>query len=105
VAVETKKKKRLVIMMTTTTTAYGNTSDQNERYTKYFSGTSSDSPFVAAAATNIQGIALQRFGSLLNPLERQNKKKTKWKKKEYSASSCLKSDHKKKDTTQVIPIF
>lgn len=58
------------------TTGYGasytdpdNSSDRNKWYTGGFSGTSSASPIVAATAANIQGIALQEFGSPLDPLE------------------------------------
>lgn len=44
-----------------------NTSDENRWYRRNFSGTSSASPFVAAAAANIQGIAINEFGSPLAP--------------------------------------
>ena len=43
------------------------TTDQNKWYTGTFSGTSSASPFFAAAAANIQGIAMKYFGSPLEP--------------------------------------
>jgi len=41
--------------------------DRNILYTGTFAGTSSASPFVAAAAANIQGIAMKRFGFPLDP--------------------------------------
>ena len=41
--------------------------DRNIFYTDTFRGTSSASPFVAAAAANIQGIAMKRFGYPLDP--------------------------------------
>ena len=44
-----------------------NPPDRNTFYTATFSGTSSASPFVAAAAANIQGIAMKRFGFPLDP--------------------------------------
>ena len=56
------------------TTGYGtghqsavNPLDRNTFYTGTFSGTSGASPFVAAAAANIQGIAMKRFGFPLDP--------------------------------------
>ncbi len=56
------------------TTGYGsghksaaNPLDRNTFYTGTFGGTSSASPFVAAAAANIQGIAMRRFGFPLDP--------------------------------------
>ena len=56
------------------TTGYGNgytnptnPTDQNKWYTGVFTGTSSATPFVAAVAANIQGIAMKRFGSPLEP--------------------------------------
>jgi len=43
--------------------------DINRHYTGSFSGTSSASPIVAAAAANLQGIAIERFGVPLTPRE------------------------------------
>jgi len=58
------------------TTGYGSgykdPSDRNNQdlwYTSTFSGTSSASPIVAAAAANIQGIAIQKFGAPLDPID------------------------------------
>jgi Ca2+-binding RTX toxin-like protein len=57
------------------TTGYGNgyvdpdnSTNKNRFYTYSFSGTSSASPFVAAAAANIQAISLNRDGVPLSPL-------------------------------------
>jgi len=44
-----------------------NPTDQNKWYTGVFDGTSSATPFVAAVAANIQGIAMKRFGFPLEP--------------------------------------
>ena len=44
-----------------------NPGDRNKVYMKDFSGTSSASPFVAAAVANIQGIAIANFGHPLEP--------------------------------------
>jgi hypothetical protein len=44
-----------------------NPGDPNRVYMSGFSGTSSASPFVAAAAANIQGIAMANFGHPLEP--------------------------------------
>ncbi len=46
-----------------------NPADQNKWYMGGFSGTSSASPFIAAAVANIQGIAMKHFGSPLEPKE------------------------------------
>ncbi len=46
-----------------------NSTDQNKLYRGNFGGTSSASPFVAAAVANIQGIAMYRYGSPLEPKE------------------------------------
>jgi hypothetical protein len=43
--------------------------DPNFWYTNIFNGTSSAGPIVAGAAVNLQGIALNRFGVPLNPVE------------------------------------
>jgi serine protease len=58
------------------TTGYGdlykNPDDEDNRnfwYTRDFRGTSSAGPIVAGAAINLQGIALNRFGVPLNPVE------------------------------------
>jgi len=55
------------------TTGYGGFLDSppdiNRQYTPSFSGTSSASPIVAAAAANLQGIAIARFGVPLTPRE------------------------------------
>lgn len=57
------------------TTSYGtgykdpdDPSDENKWYRSDFVGTLGASPFVAAAAANIQGIAMKAFGSPLDPL-------------------------------------
>jgi len=47
----------------------GSPQDINRQYTGSFSGTSSASPIVAAAAANLQGIAIARFGVPLTPRE------------------------------------
>jgi hypothetical protein len=44
-----------------------NPGDPNRVYMSGFSGTSSASPFVAAAAANIQGISMANFGHPLEP--------------------------------------
>lgn len=44
-----------------------NPGDPNRVYMSGFSGTSSASPFVAAAVANIQGIAMEKFGHPLEP--------------------------------------
>jgi hypothetical protein len=58
------------------TTGYGNfyrnsndLTNPNFWYTNTFSGTSSASPIVAGAAANLQGIALNRFGAPLIPVQ------------------------------------
>lgn len=55
------------------TTGYGNFAqhggDINQAYTAGFSGTSSASPFIAAACASLQSIALDRRGYPLSPLE------------------------------------
>ena len=58
------------------TTGYGfsyvnpdDTTNRNFWYTSTFSGTSSASPIVAGAAANLQGIALERFGTPFVPFQ------------------------------------
>ena len=56
-------------------TAYGEghkdpseTTNENKWYTDSFGGTSGAGPFVAAAAANLQGIAMKEFGGPRDPL-------------------------------------
>lgn len=44
-------------------------SDEHKKYTNTFSGNSGATPFVAAAAANIQGIAMKKFGAPLKPAQ------------------------------------